>query len=34
MTFLTIIDFLEQASLVFSGFANDINKIIVEKDVI
>jgi hypothetical protein len=28
MTFLAIIDFLEQASVVFSGFAFDINKTI------
>jgi hypothetical protein len=33
MTFLAIMDFLEQASGVFSGFAFDINKTIVDRDV-
>ena len=33
MTFLAIMDFLEQASGVFSGFSFDINKTIVDRDV-
>lgn len=32
MTFLAIMDFLEQASGVFSGFVFDINKTIVDRD--
>lgn len=33
MYFISIIEFLEKASSVFTGFINDINQTLVEKDV-
>lgn len=34
MHFLSLIEFLEKASSIFSGFNNDINQTIVETDVL
>ena len=33
MFFLTVIEFIEKASAVFSGFINDINQTLVDKDI-
>ena len=33
MQFLALIEFLEKASTVFSGFKKDINSTLVEKDI-
>ena len=33
MYFLSLIEFLEKSSMTFSGFSNDINQLIIDKDV-